>query len=452
MWMFEKRDVFAKFSQEREQGFSLVSVSGSLRSKRSCEFENHLHIQREPCLFRIKFSCQISGVCRLFVQAIEQDGIKTNGTTLRHGRECTARDTNRAIKSVERASDFCHNSYDPHVVSMASQLRVCLSSLRRSVVRVVQVAQQSYLRIWARLRKTDVPYAWPAAVLQVCVFTVAWYWWKATPPPGYAVAGLAFVAVLMAVRGTRFTRGEEIGWILIAFLLCVTEFDAIARDRNEFASQQRERMTQENSKFEQIASGVKTSLEDSQEQFAITLERSNRQIGLEQSAGRQLVTDINTLTGGDSYCFLTYVPGQGFLFFEHMGEYPLYGVDARIVTLDEDGKIIEGQNFMGTTISVGDMISHHGNMVPIPGNLIANQDFFDANIFFTARNGDWTEQMRVKKIGGKYVRAVYVKGRFTSLKKERPLCETIDPGFPKNNDGNIDSDFKIPSAKLPRCQ
>lgn len=155
---------------------------------------------------------------------------------------------------------------------------------------------------------------------------------------------------------------------------------------------------------------------------------------------------VSQLTGSDSYAVLMYVPGQGFLLFAHEGKYPLYGVSARIVDLDQTQS-----NLQGITIPVGDMIRGHGNSESIPAGVPTSGDHFNANVFFTARNGDWTELLRVERVNDGWARAIRVIGRFTSLRKEKILCETIDPKFPRKPEKLLDEFKPIKGPKPPRC-
>jgi len=173
-------------------------------------------------------------------------------------------------------------------------------------------------------------------------------------------------------------------------------------------------------------------------------------IQLQGAAISGLSTNLNTLTGANSFCWLGFVPGQQFLAFVHSGKFPLYGVQARITELDEQDHV-KGSPF-GVTISVGDMIRGHASTQPVPSGIAGSPDYFNANIFFTARNGDWVQLLREERVKDKWVRALQVRGRFTSFKKERILCETIDPEFPRKPNGTIDPDFLVPTAKVPRCQ
>jgi hypothetical protein len=155
---------------------------------------------------------------------------------------------------------------------------------------------------------------------------------------------------------------------------------------------------------------------------------------------------INQFTGSESYAVLMYVPSQTFLAFVHAGKYPLYEVSARIADLDQIRT-----NLVGVTVSVGDMIQGHANTEPIPAGIPTSGDHFNANIFFTARNGDWTELLRVVRVNDGWARAIRVMGRFTSLKKEKVMCETIDPKFPRDATDLLKEFKPLDGPKLPHC-
>ena len=158
----------------------------------------------------------------------------------------------------------------------------------------------------------------------------------------------------------------------------------------------------------------------------------------------------NLMTGGNSFCYLRL--GRPYLFFIHAGQFPVHGVSARIVKLDQNGHVRQ-ENLMGLTVSLGDMIQKHVSVQPIPLGLEISPDYFRANIFFTARNGDWMQLLREQRVNGKVVSAIRVVGRFASLRKEKLLCESIDPDFPRNVNGDIDDDFRVTvGPKPPHCQ
>jgi hypothetical protein len=121
-------------------------------------------------------------------------------------------------------------------------------------------------------------------------------------------------------------------------------------------------------------------------------------------------------------------------------------VSARIVDLDN-----AKSNPFGVTVSVGDMIQGHANTYSVPANFSPTGDHLNLNVFFTARNGDWVQILREIRVDNTWRRAIQVRGRFTSLKKEKVMCETIDAQFPRNAKGKIDG-FESSGPKPPRCQ
>jgi hypothetical protein len=284
-----------------------------------------------------------------------------------------------------------------------------------------------------------VPYSWAGAIFQILAVTIIMWWFRVTPPSGFAVAALAIAATIMAVRALRFTKVEEVVWILIAFAFFGIEIRAIQKDRADFANAETARRAEENAQFQGIVNGLTAAIEKSQKQFDATM--------------RELAINQSTLTGAHSACYMSainLVSAQRYLAFVHIGEFPLYGVNARITTLGRDGKWIP-ENPQEVTVSVGDMIKGHANLRNVPNGLVTSPDYFNSNIFFTARNGDWIELLREQKVDGELRVAIRVKGRFTSLAKEQTICETIDPKFPRKPNGDIDDDFKS-EPKAPRCQ
>jgi hypothetical protein len=283
-----------------------------------------------------------------------------------------------------------------------------------------------------------VAYSWGAAVFQIAAFTAFLWWFRVTPPSGFAVAALAIAAVVMAVRAQRFTRGEEIAWIVIAFLLFGIEIRAIRQDREDFANKEAARRTEENAEFQGIVKGLTASIEQSRSDFDATM--------------KELSINQNTLTGAHSICYLgpvNIITGQTFLAFIHKGEFPLYGVSARVTVLGRNGNWIPG-NPGEVQIPVGDIIKGHASVINIQNGLVTKpSDYFNSNIFFTARNGDWTELLREQKVGGQQYVALRVIGSFG--KRPETICEIIDPKFPRNANGDIDDNFKA-GPKAPPCQ
>ncbi len=309
----------------------------------------------------------------------------------------------------------------------------------------------SYLRIRALVGKQTILH--PRLYFEFQIMFLVWSlcWWFYPPAPGKAVLLLAVVAAIVTIQ-PRMTDSHRLAWIVIIFALFFVEFRAINQDRYLHDKEQAETRAKETQNFHNIAEGIKQAIQESQTQFDATMNRSDQVIKLQRNALNGLSTNLSTLTGKDSFCYLSFIPGQQYLIFAHIGQFPLYGLSARIVELDRNAKV-QKENLMGITVSIGDMIQHHASVQSLPSGLGRAPDYFNANIFFSARNGDWTELLREQRIKDKWVRAVRISVRFTYLKKEKVVCETIDREFPKQLNGNIDSDFRpLSGPKLPLCQ
>jgi hypothetical protein len=280
----------------------------------------------------------------------------------------------------------------------------------------------------------------------VCMLHDLWAW---HPPVGVYIGILGFLGVLAALirDPTKIGRREKAAWVFVMFTLLLLEIKSVYQDRNEHDKEQAEARRRETDSFATIAEGINHTIEMSAQQFDATMKRSDSVISLQRQSLNDLAGTVKTLTGDESYAYLGFVPGQGFLAFPHMGKYPLYGVSARIVDLDN-----AKSNPFGVTISVGDMIQGHANTYSVPANFAPSGDHVNLNVFFTARNGDWVQILRETRVGNAWLRAIQVRGRFSSLRKEKVMCETIDAQFPRDTKGEIDGFLPPSSPKLPLCQ
>lgn len=105
---------------------------------------------------------------------------------------------------------------------------------------------------------------------------------------------------------------------------------------------------------------------------------------------------IATITGGDSYCTLSFSESAIEVAI-HAGEFPLYDIGARIVDLQSEAP----DRWKGTSIQIGDLIPHHAMLLQLPYAWTPG-DTRSANIFFTARNGDFVQLLRGYKINGSW--------------------------------------------------
>jgi hypothetical protein len=138
-----------------------------------------------------------------------------------------------------------------------------------------------------KLLLSPVPYSWGGAVFQIVGVSLAIWWFRVTPPSGFAVAALAIAATIMAVRALRFTTIEGVVWILIAFSLFIVEIRAIQKDREDFARDDAVRRAEENTKFQGIV-----------DRLTASIDLSNKTLATSNATVRQL-------TGGGEFCYLT---------------------------------------------------------------------------------------------------------------------------------------------------
>jgi hypothetical protein len=163
---------------------------------------------------------------------------------------------------------------------------------------------------------------------------------------------------------------------------------------------------------------------------------SNKAVGLAQNS-------ILTTTGGDSYCYLVLASNfpPSIPLCIHEGKYPLYDVKARVVDISRmERAMARGEKFVPNFTNDQGVVFGDVPLgsVAVPGSTsirFSENEFQSFNIFFSARNGLWSEALRLKKVNGNWVTAIQVsresddrrKGKFhktvlyTVTPKEYPL-------------------------------
>ncbi len=158
------------------------------------------------------------------------------------------------------------------------------------------------------------------------------------------------------------------------------------------------------------------------------------------------ITELNkkisqSITGGNSFAYLqpSYLSGGVFpesLMLIHQGEYPLYDISIRVVDLDEFESELAKPKGSANLMTVGSNLNI-GNLSPktasFSGVAIKEKSIIRINVFFTARNGTFSEQIRIAKVGNEYKVALQVSG----LDSTQPLFEKIDEGYPVSADGGV---------------
>ena len=246
----------------------------------------------------------------------------------------------------------------------------------------------------------------------------------AHPLPGIAIALLAPVAVVVAVMTDRLTPWEKVGWIFVAFLLFFVETRVLYTDRAEQNAIFTATRNAENTSFRQIANSLKETISENQRQFKATMSQSNKVLAEN--------------TGGESFCYVGIAgegPNQLVAFIVQMGRYPLFQVNGRIV----DGDLFEAllksggdldaasRGFSTIDVLTRAPLWHPLATYPFP----AEAESRSFNIFLYARNGAFTESVRVRRLKpvGFTMATIVVGSYFTN---ERGIVfEKVDKNFPR---------------------
>ena len=123
------------------------------------------------------------------------------------------------------------------------------------------------------------------------------------------------------------------------------------------------------------------------------------------------------LTGGDSFCYfevsnLRQAQDVEMSVVIHVGEAPLYGVEARIVDLQQFDALprpLTLDAFEGEVrLSIAEMAP--GSAITLRGQpfVLGDADERDFNIFFAARNGFFTQSLRFRRVNGRWTRTTEV--------------------------------------------
>ena len=138
-----------------------------------------------------------------------------------------------------------------------------------------------------------------------------------------------------------------------------------------------------------------------------------------------------SVLGGDSFCHLTFLrPFQDYSYpviVQH-GDWPLYDLTARVVDIDaveeSEGRLsVDSLRRFETILDLGNRVSNQDG-------LIRERWSFEGarakryNIFFTARNGAWVENLRLLRDGDNWVQAIRV------LRNEDVIFVHADPAYP----------------------
>jgi hypothetical protein len=151
------------------------------------------------------------------------------------------------------------------------------------------------------------------------------------------------------------------------------------------------------------------------------------------------------ITGGGSFAYV--VPtffnpthNSPMLTLVHRGEYPLYDLTVRIVDMATFDKMVR-QNSSYSDRLREEVQSSISNIAPNQARMLKTvqlgSDPLRWNLFFSARNGFFTELLRVRRVGNEWKTALKVI-RTPAASKEQTLLEKIDSGYPLSKDGQVE--------------
>src|SRR5918995_877733 len=150
-----------------------------------------------------------------------------------------------------------------------------------------------------------------------------------------------------------------------------------------------------------LSSGERTRFEHDLRERSDEIARLNREI-------------MHSVTGGDSFCYLTIgsfsdsSPNKGFLTLLHKGQHTLYDVSFRMVDLQEFRKTVNQDqsvwpHLVSNNVEVGNVSPHSAVMVRAWE--LPNTDEQDYNIQLYARNGFFTQLLRLRRCEGNWKQA-----------------------------------------------
>jgi hypothetical protein len=202
-----------------------------------------------------------------------------------------------------------------------------------------------------------------------------------------------------------------------------------------------------------VVGGLMASVRQNQDQAKFANERAEFERDLRIKSDK--IAELNetiaaSVIGGDSFCYVSLISANqtgAYISVTHQGKYPLYDVSVRMVELDAFGvnsdesiKTLEDIQNRSINLDVGNMSPGFSQMT---GKVtFSNPDKVKYNIFIVARNGSFTQNLRMHNVNGVWKSANRVmRDNFTSENPNAPptiLIEQIDPDFPKNKDGQPD--------------
>ena len=153
----------------------------------------------------------------------------------------------------------------------------------------------------------------------------------------------------------------------------------------------------------------------------------------------------SSVTGGVSFAYIIPIffdPTHNSPMFTlvHQGEYPLYDLTVRILDLATFDSLVRQHDSYSDKLK-DEVQSSVSNIAPNGQSMLKTvqlgTDPLRWNLFFNARNGYFTELLRVRRVGNEWKTALKVI-RTRSPSKHEVLLEKVDSGYPLSKGGQVD--------------
>jgi hypothetical protein len=275
--------------------------------------------------------------------------------------------------------------------------------------------------------------SWVAFILSAVWLLISWRWRIAHPPVGTYIGILAFAAAVMTLWPPP-NRWSRAAWIMVCGVLLVLEITTLYRQRSEDDSAAEIARKTEDERFEKI-------LKQNQKEFDATVDRF-------QSLSTQETTNLNNITGGNSFCYLrpSLDSKKGIVDFYvlQVGSYPVSDATMRFIDNDYVGETASPLNsriaVQRAPLIIGTLSKNGVVRSPLipPGQKwqLPQQKEKKFTVAFSARNGSWDQFVLIKRMAsGEWfwpTRVVMNPGQTTYKRMRRPwrvIYQFKEPGL-----------------------
>jgi hypothetical protein len=246
-------------------------------------------------------------------------------------------------------------------------------------------------------------------------------------PPGTYIAALAIIAFFVAFwpPQKRWTRALIWG---ISLLLTAAEIYNLQGISVEHDKQQAQARQAEREAFKSIADSITNSMNENQKALEATMERMKGLAAISKDT-------VNEATGGDSFCFVDMGPiPEGLIaHLVQKGKYPVFDVRLNITDLNalesatKSGapSLLVGTRTFGTIDFLPRDLWQPLGVYPVD----PKEDYVRYNISIFARNGSFTELLRLKRLKeGGWTSALLVHAAYET--KKGIVFERVQREFP----------------------